>query len=140
MGKIILSGRGAMPGVIEGPALVSRETIMGWNGVDVKTGLIIEQGHPLAGKNLRGSVLILPGSKGSNGWSCHFHALKMAGAGPAAMIFPKMDSRAAVAAVVLQVPVVTDLCDDPFALIATGDWIRVDGDHGIIEVLRRAFS
>jgi uncharacterized protein len=134
MAGSILKGRGAIKGVAEGVALVSRETIQGWNGID-KNGTIIEKGHPFEGWSIKDAVLILPGAKGSNGWSIHFHSTKVAGVGPAALIFPKMDSRTGVTAAVLNVPVVTDLDGDPFELIKTGDWVRVDGDRGMVEIL-----
>ena len=137
MAGIILKGRGAVKGVAEGVALVSRETIQGWNGID-KNGTVIEKGHPFEGWNIKNAVLVLPGAKGSNGWSIHFHSTKVAGVGPAALIFPKMDSRTGVTAAVLNVPVVTDLNDDPFELIKTGDRVRVDGDQGIVEILAPA--
>jgi hypothetical protein len=34
----------------------------------------------------------------------------------------------------MRVPTVTDLDGDPLALIATGDWVRVDGDRGLVEI------
>ncbi|ATW25153.1 aconitase X swivel domain-containing protein [Candidatus Formimonas warabiya] len=137
MTRIILQGRGAIKGIAEGRALVCPETIMGWNGIDAKTGLIIEKGHPLEGACIKGAVLILPGSKGSNGWSMHFHAVKIAQVAPAAMVFTKLDSKAAVASVVLDIPVVTDLEEDPFAFIKTGNWVKVDGNEGIVEITER---
>ncbi len=130
----ILKGRGAIKGVAEGVALVSRETIQGWNGID-KNGTVIEKGHPFEGWSIKDAVLVLPGAKGSNGWSIHFHSTKVAGVGPAALVFPKMDSRTGVTAAVLNVPVVTDLDGNPFELLKTGDRVRVDGDRGIVEVL-----
>jgi len=134
MGRII-KGRGAVGGVAKGYALVSEETIQGWSGVDEKTGIIVEIGHPFQGKSIEGCVLIISGGKGSNGWSCHFHAAKIKGKAPAAMVFPKMDSRTGVAAVVTQVPVVTDLEENPFELIKTGDYVIVNGDEGYIEIV-----
>lgn len=134
MTKRVIHGRGAIGGVAEGVALVSRETIQGWNGVDPR-GVIIEKGHPFEGESIQGAVLILPGAKGSNGWSIHFHSARIAGVGPAALVFPKMDSRTGVTAAVLNIPVVTDLQEDPFELIQTGDRVRVDGDRGIVEVI-----
>ncbi len=134
MKTLVIRGRGAIRGVAEGRALVSRHTIQGWNGVDIRTGLIIEKGHPFEGMSIKGSVLVLAGGKGSNGWSCHFHAARVAGVGPAAMVLPRIDSRTAVAAVMMDVPVVTDLEADPFELIRTGDFVRVDGDRGIVEI------
>jgi hypothetical protein len=136
MGKLVIKGRGAIGGVAEGIAMVSRETIQGWSGVDDKTGLVIEKGHPFEGMSIKGAVLVLSGGKGSNGWSCHFHAARVGGIGPAALVFPKMDSRTGVAAVVTGVPTVTDLEEDPFKLLKTGDEVKVDGDKGIVEIIR----
>lgn len=62
---------------------------------------------------------------------------KEAGFGPAALVFPKLDSRTAVTAAVLNVPLVTDIDvkDDLFAIIQLGDLLRVDGDRGVIELI-----
>ncbi len=137
MGDVVIKGRGVMPGVVEGIALVTKETIQGWSGVDDRTGLIIEKGHPFEGMSIAGKILILSGGKGSNGWSCHFHAAKLEGIGPAGLVFPKIDSRTGVAAVVSRVPCVVDTEDDVFSLIKTGDTVRIDGDNGTITLLKR---
>ena len=42
MDKIVLHGRKVVGGVVEGEALVTKETISGWGGIDVKTGTIID--------------------------------------------------------------------------------------------------
>jgi hypothetical protein len=128
-------GRGAIGGIAEGPAFISKQTITGWDGIDIYSGKISEPGHPLEGLSIKGTVLILDGSKGSNGWSIFFHAAQEAGCGPAALVFPKLDSRTAVTAAVLNVPLVTDIKEDIFALIKTGDRVKIDGDQGIIELL-----
>lgn len=131
----IIRGRGAIGGVVEGPAMISRRTITGWGGVDIRTGKVVEPGHPLAGRSIRGSILILEGSRGSNGWSIFFHAAQEAGCGPAALVFPRLDSRTAVTAAVLNVPLITDLCEDIFAIVRLGDRLRVDGGRGTIEII-----
>jgi predicted aconitase with swiveling domain len=131
----IIHGRGALGGVAEGPALISTQTIIGWDGVDIYTGIVKEPGHPLEGMSIKNSVLILDGSRGSNGWSIFFHAAQEAGCGPVALVFPQLDSRTAVTAAVLNVPLVTDLQEDVFSIIHVGDRIRVDGDQGTIEIL-----
>lgn len=115
--------------------MISRQTITGWGGIDIHTGVVVEPGHPLEGRSIKGSVLVLDGSKGSNGWSVFFHAAQVSGAGPAALIFPRLDSRTAVTAAVLGVPTVTDLDGDIFDLVRPGDPLRVDGGAGIIEVV-----
>ena len=140
METIVIRGRGALGGVAEGPALISRRTITGWGGVDVRTGIIKEPGHPLEGLRLKDSILILEGSRGSNGWSIFFHAAQVAGFGPAALVFPRLDSRTAVTAAVLNLPTVTDLDADPFTLINVGDRVRVDGDRGLVEVVGRTMD
>ena len=131
----VLHGRGAMGGVAEGPALISRRTITGWGGIDIHTGQVVEAGHPLEGMSIKGGILILDGSKGSNGWSIFFHSAQVAGFGPAGLVFPKLDSRTAVTAAVLKVPLVTDIDEDIFSLIKLGERVRIDGDSGKIEIL-----
>lgn len=133
----IIRGRGALAGIAEGPAMISRQTITGWGGIDIHTGVVVEPGHPLEGRSIKNSVLILDGSKGSNGWSIFFHAAQVSGAGPAALIFPKLDSRTAVTAAVLKVPTVTDLTEDIFDLVQPGELLRVDGGAGTIEIIQK---
>lgn len=133
----IIKGRGALGGTAEGPAMISRQTITGWGGIDIHTGRVVEPGHPLEGMSIKDAVLILDGSKGSNGWSVFFHAAMESGCGPAALVFPRLDSRTAVTAAVLNVPLVTDLEVDIFALVRPGDRLRVDGSAGVVEVMSR---
>ena len=133
-GRLLL-GRGAISGIACGPAMISRQTITGWDGIDIHTGVVKEPGHPLQGRSIKGSILILDGSKGSNGWSIFFHAAQVSGCGPAALVFPRLDSRTAVTAAVLDVPTITDLEADIFALIRPGERLRVDGGAGTIEVI-----
>lgn len=134
MKKFNIKGRGLNGGRAEGTSLVSREAISGWSGVDERTGLVIEKGHPFEGHSIKDKILVLSGGKGSNGWSLHFHAAKVRGIGPAALILPKIDSRMAVTAVVLGVPVITDLDGDPFDFIFMNAKVVVDADQGFIEV------
>jgi len=136
MKKTILHGRGIYGGVAEGRAMVSSETIQGWSGLNEETGVVIEKGHPFEGLSIAGAILVLSGGKGSNGWSSHFHVARLRGLAPAGLIFPRMDSRTGVAVVVTKVPAVTDLDEDPFEMIETGDWVRLDGDKGTIEVTK----
>jgi hypothetical protein len=37
----------------------------------------------------------------------------------------------------MRIPAVTELDQDPLEVIRNGDWVRVDGDRGVVEVLRR---
>lgn len=133
----VLHGRPVVGGVAEGEALVTRQHISGWGGVDPRTGTIIETRHELRGQSFSGKVLLFPGAKGSSGWSNTFHLCRATGTAPAAMLFVEMSTKVALGAVVTHAPAVTDFDADPFAAIATGDWVRVDGERGTVEVWRR---
>lgn len=131
---IILRGRKVVGGCAEGEALVTRQTISGWGGVNPLKGTIIETRHELRGVSFKDKILVFPGAKGSSGWSVVFHTARLAGAAPRAMIFNEMTTKVALGAVVMRVPCVTALDLDPLELIETGDWVKVDGDRGIVEI------
>lgn len=131
-GALILTGRGIVGGKAEGRALVFDISVQGNCAFDMETGLIIQHGHPLEGKNISGKVLVMEGGRGSTGWSCRLHATVVSGVGPCAMIFPRMDSRTAAGAVMATVPVVADLDRNPFEIIETGDMVLVDGTRGLV--------
>jgi uncharacterized protein len=135
---IIIRGRGIVPGIAQGIALVTRETISGWGGISPMDGRITETRHELVGQSFAGKVLLFRGAKGSSGWSAMFHTARLAGAAPAAMLFVEMTTKVALGAVVTRAPTVTDFDRDPFSIIATGDRVRVNGDTGLIEVWKHS--
>lgn len=133
---LTLRGRKVVGGVAEGEALVTHDTISGWGGVNPMTGTIIETRHELHGQSFKDKVLVCPGAKGSSGWSGAFHLTRLTRTAPKALIFNEMTTKIALGAVVMRVPAVTDLDQDPLTVIRTGDWVRVDGDRGVVEVTR----
>ncbi|MCP4692106.1 MAG: DUF126 domain-containing protein [Desulfobacterales bacterium] len=134
---IVLHGRKVVGGVAEGEAIVTKDTLSGWGGVDPSDGTVIEKRHELRGKSFKGKVLVFPGAKGSSGWSIVFHRARMLGGVPKAVIFRDMTSKAALGAVVMHAPAVTDLDQDPLQVIESGDWVKVDGDRGRVEVVKK---
>jgi uncharacterized protein len=138
--KILLHGRRVVGGRAEGEALVTRETISGWGGVNPMNGEIIETRHELRGQSFSNRILVFPGAKGSSGWSVAFHLTRLSGMSPKALIFNEMTTKVALGAVVMRVPAVTDFDRDPLDVIETGDWICVDGDRGVVEVLKKSRS
>ncbi|HEV3330166.1 MAG TPA: DUF126 domain-containing protein [Bryobacteraceae bacterium] len=134
---IILRGRKVVGGCAEGEALVTRETISGWGGIDPMTGTIIETHHELRGVSFKDKVLVFPGAKGSSGWSNAFHMTRLTNSAPKAMVFNIMNTKIALGAVVTHAPSVTELDQDPLTVIETGDWVKVDGDRGVVEVTKR---
>jgi predicted aconitase with swiveling domain len=135
---IVLRGRGVVGGRAEGEALVTREAIPGWGGVNPQQGIITETHHELRGKSFKDKVLVFRGAKGSSGWSAMYHTARLAGAAPKALVFNEMTTKVALGAVVTHAPAMTELDQDPLEVIETGDWVKVDADNGIVEVTKKA--
>jgi predicted aconitase with swiveling domain len=93
--------------------------------------------HEKRGESFKGKVLVFPGAKGSSGWSHYFHMARIAGAAPKAMVFNVMTTKVALGAVVTRAPAVTGFDRDPLEVIEDGDWVKVDGDNGIVEVTKK---
>lgn len=137
MKKITLHGRKVVEGIVEGEALVTKEMIAGWGAIDPKTGLIIERRHELNNQSFKGKVFVFQGAKGSSGWAKAFQATRIHGTQPAAMLFNVMNTKIALGSVIVHSPAMTDFDQDPTEVIETGDWVKVDADHGIVEVIKK---
>jgi predicted aconitase with swiveling domain len=135
---IVLHGRKIVGGSAQGEALVTRQTISGWGGIDPKTGTIIEMRHELRGKSFKDKILVFPGAKGSSGWSAFFHMARLSGAAPKGFLFNKMSTKIALGLVVTHVPALSDFDRDPLSVIETGDWVEIDADQGIVKVTKQA--
>lgn len=134
----ILKARGANGPAAEGYALVCPNSIQGWSALEMDTGVIIEKGHLYEGESVKGKILVVPCSRGSLGWSDYFFACHLHGVGPMGYVFKKMDSKCATTVALADVPCVADFgpdCD-PCEEIKTGDYIRIDGDIGTVEILK----
>jgi len=133
-----LMGRPVFPGVAEGEVILCPDSIQGFLGI-AASGVIVEKGHPEEGKNVKGKILVMPSSKGSIAWAMSFKQVALEGNAPLAWAFTKIDSKCATAAVSLRIPAVADFKDaDPCAVLKTGDIIRLDGNTGVIEILKKA--
>jgi predicted aconitase with swiveling domain len=137
---IILRGRTVYGGRAEGEALVTRQTIPGWGGVNPVQGVITETQHELRGVSFKDRILVCRGAKGSSGWSAMYHTARLAGSAPKALVFNEMTTKIALGAIVMRIPSVTDLDRDPLDIIETGDWVIVDGDRATVEVVKRERS
>ncbi|MBN1896338.1 MAG: DUF126 domain-containing protein [Candidatus Aenigmarchaeota archaeon] len=127
---MILKGRKVAKGTAEGDALVSREGISFYGGVDPETGIVGEKGHQLEGKSVSGKVLVFPTGKGSTVGSYVIYDMSKRGTAPAAIVNKEIETIIAVGAIISGVPCV-DRID--IEKIKNGDRIRVDGDKGTVE-------
>lgn len=128
-----VKGRSISKGSATGPALVSKDAISFLGGVDPKTGDVIEKGHALYGKNVKGAVLIFPGGKGSTVGSYVLYQLKKNGVAPAAIINVKSEPIVAVGAIISGIPMVDSLESDPLA-IPEGQKVTVNGTDGTVDL------
>jgi len=47
-------------------------------------------------------------------------------------------TKIALGAVVTHAPALTDFDQDPLRVIASGDWVKVDANNGVVEVTKNA--
>lgn len=85
-GRSIVAGRG------RGPLCRLRGPISFWGGVDPATGTVVDPRHPDAGRELAGTVLVLPRTIGSSSSSAIFLELLRGGCAPAALILGEIDA------------------------------------------------
>lgn len=125
-------GRVLADGEAHGQALVLREPLSLWGGVDPATGLIIDARHPQRGASVTGRVLVMPSARGSSSSSSVLAEAVRAGTAPAAILLGEPDLILAVGAAVAEelygrrVPIVL-LPPEELAGIANGADIRVTG-------------
>ena len=120
----IIKGRPAWGPVVEGYAFVCPNSIVGWNGADVKTGIVTEKGNVHYGDSFAGKIIVMPCSRGSLGWSDMFRNSEYNGVGPIGYVFTTMDSKCGTAIFNTRRPCVADFpanCD-PCKEIHDGDY------------------
>ena len=135
-----LQGRPALGPVVEGYAFVCPTSIQGWSSIDTSTGVVLEKGHIHEGDSFAGKILVVPCSRGSLGWAGYFRGCAIHGVAPIGFVFTKMDSKCGDAVLSVDCPCVCDFPEsvDPCKEIHDGDYIRLDGVHGTIEILKNA--
>ena len=134
--KIILRGRKVIGGIAEGEALVTKMPLMGWGNVNSEQGFTVERNHPLYQVPFQGKVLVFSEPRGSGGF-VGYGRTRQFGTHPAAFLYRKGNNLTVFAAMNMKVPTVTDFDKDPTEVIETGDFVRVDGDRGIVEVIKK---
>jgi len=121
----------------EGEALVSHEPICFYL-TDPKTGTVREKGHELVGKSLANKVLVFPSGKASSVVQIDgLFKLARHSVGPKAMIVKDVETVLVVSAFIVKVPLVNKLEKDPFEIIQTGDFIKVNAEKGLVKITKR---
>jgi len=125
-------GRSINPGMAEGEAVVSKEPIGFYGGVDPKTGLIIEKGHELEGRSVAGKILVFPKGKGSTVGSYVIYGLAANKVAPLALVNQETETIVATGVILANIPCVDGI---PTEKIRNGDRLRVDGAAGTVEIV-----
>jgi len=136
MQQFVYRGRGIARFLGEGEALVSKQSISFFGGIDPLTGIVREKGHDLCGVDVTGKVLVFPKGKGSTVGSYVLYQLKRNGHAPAGIINVETEAIIATGCILAEIPLVDRLEVDPIKAIITGDYVLVDGREGKVVVRR----
>lgn len=142
MGKLSLKGRGLVAGIGEGEALVTKAFFGFTHGVNTATGEISDERHEWRGLNMKGKVLVFPFGKSSSSGALWILETVRCGNAPAAIINveaePIIGAGCFLAGMLYGKPIV--LVDrmnrNPCKAIKNGDYVRVNGESGIVEILK----
>ncbi len=127
-----MKGRMISPGKARAKAIVSKEPIGFYGGIDAKTGKVIEKGHELEGQSVKGKVLVFPCGKGSTVGSYVIYGLSKNRVGPAAIVNRETETIVATGAILAGIPCVDGI---DISKIRTGDTLEVDADRGTVKIL-----
>ncbi|OQB38382.1 MAG: hypothetical protein BWY05_00468 [Euryarchaeota archaeon ADurb.Bin165] len=130
---MILHGRGISRGIGKGPLLIGPDPISFLSGVDPETGIIVEPGHPLEGKDITGTVLAFEYGKGSTVGSYILYALSRNGHAPAAIVNQEAETIIAVGAIMGKIPMI-DRIGTPLTSLPAGKEALVDGSTGTLTI------
>jgi uncharacterized protein len=127
----MMKGRTISPGKVTGTAIVSKEPIGFYGGINIKTGIVIEKGHPLEGKSVKDKILVFPCGKGSTVGSYVIYGLKKNGMAPKAIINKETETIVATGVILAGIPCVDKI---DIEKIKDGDTVIVDADHASVEI------
>ncbi len=123
--KMELKGRTISKGVGEGEALTTTQPISFYGGVDPDTGEIIEKGHELQGKKVKGKILVFPTGKGSTVGSYTLYRMKKNGTAPAGIINKECETVVAVGTIISGIACVDKI---DISTIETGDIVTIENN------------
>ena len=125
MKEIILKGRPVVSGAADGYAVVTKDPISFFGGVNPRTGKISEKEHPLFGQKITNKVLVFPYGKGSTVGAYVIYAMAKYGTMPTAIINVETEIIIASGCALVGLPLIDKLDKDPTIAIRTGDKVFV---------------
>lgn len=129
---LTVHGTAYVSGNASGEVVASDVELSFWGGVDPQTGEVIDRHHPLSGKSLKDSILVIPGGRGSCTGSGVMLQLLLNDMGPRAILFERREDILTLGVVVAEelfgrsIPVVT-LSSTDFRSALSASYLYVDG-------------
>jgi len=117
--------RAIVEGYAEGPALISKEPISFYGGIDPRTGVIREKGHPLEGKTVKNTILIFPYGKGSTVGSYVLLSLAKRGVAPKAIVNLESEPIIVIGCLLAKIPLVDKPQEDVFKILNYNENVKV---------------
>lgn len=144
MANVILKGHKGIGGKSEGEALVCQEPINlmadtgnVWDDPSDSTFTNKLATPSVYGKSFAGKVLVFPTGKGGIFSTNIMMDMAAVGTIPKAIINARTHPVWAVLAMELNIPLVDRLDQNPCQVIKTGDWVKVDAEKGIVEIVSK---
>jgi hypothetical protein len=147
--KIVLIGRGLTGGIAEGTAIVTKQpfnlprALSFQMMIGRRSSIVMDEKHELFGKDIREKILVIPHNIGACTAGATLLQAIRSGVAPKAIVGIEIEPMIVEGAIFaenfydLKFPIV-DRCDkNPLTTINTGDHVRVDGDKGLIEVIKK---
>lgn len=126
-----MNGRVLAPGSASAVAIVLREPLSLWGGMDPASGTVIDARHPQRGENLAGRIVVMPAARGSSSSSSVLAEAVRAGVAPAGILLAEPDLILAVGAAVaeelygVRVPILVVAAEE-LALVGDGQVVTIN--------------
>jgi len=129
-----VKGRIISRGIAEGEAIVSRRKFSFLGDVDVETGIVVAEDSDICGECISGKIFVFPTGRGSTVGTYVLLRMKKMGTAPKAIINVETEPIIAVGAIIAEIPLMDKLEIDPFKIIKSGEFVRVNAINGWVEV------
>lgn len=134
---MILKGHKIAGGKAEGEAVVLPEPFSFLGDLSPDSGICNIKRPGLEGISLVGKIVVCPTGKGSTRGPLTAYRASKNNFAPAGIICVEAEPVLAAGAIAARIPMVDRLNRNPLEVIQTGDWVKMDGDGGIVELIKR---
>lgn len=122
-------------GQAQGEVILTNDPLSFLGGVNPKTGIVIDPGHELYGKDISNKILVIPSGKGSTVGSYVIFQMAKNKTAPLAIISIKAEPIIATGAIMAGIPMVHQPDVNIFNLLKNGDMVEVNADQATINIL-----